>query len=237
MNTRRTDARESTVLLLGASAATIALWYVPFAGIVTYPVRLFVTFLHEICHAGAAFLTLGSPLSIEIYPDGSGLTTWTGGLRLVVQAAGYTVTPLIGAGMLLLSARARAVRPALAGLGAFMLVVTVWLGGGLLAWVAGLGLGAAILAIGAAAPLRVAGFALSFLGIQCVLNALGDLHTLFFLSATSGVPTDAHLMAEATGGLVPPMVWAVLWITISLATLVVAAVGYVRILLASRATY
>jgi hypothetical protein len=238
MDIGRTDARDSVGVLLGASAATIVLWYIPFAGLVTYPIRLLVTYVHEICHASAALLTLGSPLSIAIFPDGSGLTVWTGGLRLVVQGAGYTITPLVGAALLLLSARKATVRPALIALGATLVGAAVVLGDGLLAWLAGLTLGPALVGAGALAPLRVARFCLSFLGVQCVLNALGDLQTMFFLSATSsGVATDAHLMAEATGGLVPPTLWALLWISLSLVTLALAAAGYVKLLLAARSRY
>jgi hypothetical protein len=238
MDTARTDARESVGLLLGASAASVALWYLPLAGVVAFPIRLFVTFVHEICHAGAALLTLGSPHAIELYADGSGLTTWAGGLRLVVQAAGYTVTPLVGAALLLLSGRRRSVRPALVGVGLALVVATLWLGDGLVVWAAGLALGPAIAAVGAVARPRVARFVLSFLAVQCILNALGDLHTLFFLSvARSGVPTDAHLMAEATGGLVPPAVWAVLWIGLALATLAVAVAGYFKLVVSASPKY
>jgi hypothetical protein len=238
MDTKRTDARESVALLLGASLATIALWYVPLAGLVAFPVRLFVTYIHEICHATAALLTLGSPKSIELYLDGGGLTVWSGGIRLVVQAAGYTATPLVGAALLLLSARRRTVRPALVTFGLALVGAAVLLGGSLLAWVAGLVLGGALAAAGAVAPARVARFVLSFLGVQCVLNALGDLQTLFFLSVgSSGAPTDAHLMAEATGGLVPAPVWAVLWIALALVTLAVAIAGYFRLVVSAKPEY
>ena len=76
-------------MLLGASGLTVLLWYIPFAGLVTYPIRLLVTYVHEICHATAAFLTLGWPLSIQVFADGSGLTTWTGGPPLYTERYGH----------------------------------------------------------------------------------------------------------------------------------------------------
>ena len=51
------------------------------------------------------------------------------------------------------------------------------------------------------ASARVATFFVSFLAVQCVLNALFDLKTVFFLSSPirATVPTDAVNMAHATG--------------------------------------
>jgi hypothetical protein len=238
MESSRTDVRESIGLLLGASVATVVLWYLPFAGFITFPIRLFVTYIHEICHAIAALVTFGSPRTIDLFFDGGGLTTWTGGVRVVAQAAGYTVTPLVGAALLMLSARRSTIRPALVGLGVTLVLATAWLGADILVWIAGLVLGPTLVAIGVRAPLRAARFALSFLAVQCMLNALGDLRTLLFLSVGStNTPTDAQLMADATGGLVPAVVWALIWISFSLVTLTAAAIGYARLLRTSRAAY
>jgi Peptidase M50B-like len=69
------------------------------------------------------------------------------------------------------------------------------------------------------ASLRVATFFVSLLAVQCVLNALFDLKTLFFLSSPFAptVPTDAVNMASATG--IPAIFWTVIWIGIALAIL------------------
>jgi hypothetical protein len=40
-----------------------------------YPIKIFVVFLHELGHALAALLTGGQVVSIQIFPDESGLTT------------------------------------------------------------------------------------------------------------------------------------------------------------------
>ena len=44
----QSEIKESFKLLLLASALTLALSFVPFAGVITLPIRLFVTFIHEI---------------------------------------------------------------------------------------------------------------------------------------------------------------------------------------------
>jgi hypothetical protein len=231
----RSDARESLRLLVIATAVTLALWFVPFASYLLYPLRLFVTYVHEICHATAALLTLGWPSEIEIYWDTSGITRISGGLGLVVYAAGYVGTPLVGATLLMLAARARTVRPALVGTGLVVLAATAVLGGNLLTWVSGLGLGAALVAFGASARPSAARFGLSFLALQCILGAVGDLRTLFWLSAAHPeITTDAQLMSEATAGLVPAVVWTVLWALLSLGVLAIAFRAYTRATLGPR---
>jgi hypothetical protein len=81
--------------------------------------------------------------------------------------------------------------------------------------VAGILLAAGLLAVAKYASPRVATFFLSFLAVQCVLNALSDLKTVFFLSSPFGseVQTDAGNMAAATR--VPAMFWAMIWIGLS----------------------
>jgi hypothetical protein len=69
------------------------------------------------------------------------------------------------------------------------------------------------------ATARVATFFTSFLAVQCVLNALFDLKTVFFLSSPFGptVATDAVNMARVTG--IPAIFWTVIWIAVALGIL------------------
>ncbi|HKP45187.1 MAG TPA: M50 family metallopeptidase, partial [Pyrinomonadaceae bacterium] len=66
---------------------------------------------------------------------------------------------------------------------------------------------------------RIATFFVSLLAVQCVLNALLDLKTVFFLSSPFGpsLPSDALNMANASG--VPAIVWSSVWIAVSVAIL------------------
>ena len=64
--------------------------------------------------------------------------------------------------------------------------------------------------------LKVANFAVAFLAVQLVLNALSDLKTLFVLNAPligSDIQTDAINMQNATG--LPAVAWILIWIGIS----------------------
>lgn len=227
MTDARADARESLLHVLAASAVTVALWFVPFAGLAVYPIRLLVTYVHEIGHALGTLLTLGLPVEIEIYADTSGLTLSLGGLRLLVLASGYVGAPIIGGAMLLLAARRRGVRPALVTAGLGLLVSTVLLAGNLLTWATGVLFGLFFLGLALWAHPKAGRFLLSFLAIQCMLGALFDLGTLFWASALpSGLVSDAHLMAAETGGWVPAIVWATLYVGLGLAALAVTLSVY-----------
>jgi len=68
------------------------------------------------------------------------------------------------------------------------------------------------------ASAKVAAFFVSFLAVQCVLNALFDLKELIFLSSPgTTVHTDALNMANATG--IPAIFWTVAWIAFALGIL------------------
>jgi hypothetical protein len=213
------DARPQVRTLLIATAITVALWFIPYADILTYPFRIFVTFIHEGGHAIAALLTGNSVESLSVAMNASGETyTTKGGLisQFFISSAGYLGATAYGVLLLFLIRRAIAARVVLIGSAALILALTV--GYGLwspLTVIMGILLSVGLVAIAKYASPRVATFFVSFLAVQCVLNALLDLKTVLFLSSpfAPSVPTDAANMANATG--IPSMFWAVIWIGIS----------------------
>jgi hypothetical protein len=71
--------RNSSLLwLMLATVATLLLMTVPFASVVTFPIRMFVTFIHEGSHALAALLSGFYVIRMTIHWDGSGLTLTSG---------------------------------------------------------------------------------------------------------------------------------------------------------------
>ena len=218
------DARPQLRTLLLALAITIVLGFIPLAGFLTYPFRLFVTFIHEGGHAVAALLTGGHVYNLQVAPNGSGLTYVALGGRLAqmfMSSAGYLGAMAYGAFLLILIRRAVAVRAVLYGTGAYILALTVFFGlSNLFTVVAGLLLGAALIAVGRYATLWFANFLVAFLAVQCVVGALFDLRTLVSLSVplTAGPRTDADNMARLTG--LPPIFWAIGWTILALVILV-----------------
>jgi hypothetical protein len=233
----RSEIRESFKFLLLASAVTLILLFIPFAEVITYPFRIFVTYIHEIGHATAATLTLGNVAAIGVNLDGSGVTWTSEGWRFLISSAGYISTTIYGAALLLLMQRARFARAAAIATGAMLLVVPVIFNGTFLAWLFGVTIGGGLLALGWKGRLRFVHFFMSFLAIQSLLNAFYDLRTLFYISAfRPGMQTDAFNMSQATGGLLPPIFWAVGWSIVSLAILGVTLFVYYKSLQQRAAT-
>jgi hypothetical protein len=236
------DARPQATVLLAAAVISIVLWFIPFAEIVTYPFRIFVTFIHEGGHALAALLTGNSVASLSIATNASGETyTSQGGTisQMFVASAGYLGSMTFGALLLVLIRKAIAARIVLIGSAALVLGLTVIYGlikpamSGVVSSalpftiLAGTLLSVSLIVIAKYATARVATFFVSLLAVQCILNALLDLKTVFFLSSpfATSVPTDAVNMANATG--IPALVWAVLWIVAAIAILGVAMRLYI----------
>jgi len=238
----RSDARPQATLLLTAAVISIVLWFIPFAEIITYPFRIFVTFIHEGGHAIAALLTGNSVESLSIATNASGETYTTGGGRfsqVFVASAGYLGSMAFGAILLVLIRKAIAARIVLIGSATLIFALTLIYGlikpamSGVVSSalpftiLAGTLLSVGLIAVAKYASARVATFFVSFLAVQCVLNALLDLKTVFYLSSPFGpnVPTDAVNMANATG--VPALFWSVAWIAIAFGILAVTMRLYV----------
>ncbi|HVF29676.1 MAG TPA: M50 family metallopeptidase, partial [Pyrinomonadaceae bacterium] len=212
------------------------LWFIPFADYLVYPIRLFVTFIHESSHALIAVLTGGSVQSLTISMDGSGVVysapSGTVG-ALLTSSAGYLGTLAFGVLMLYLIRRSFSPNKILTALGIFVAAMTLLftvispifnflslnatfssivftiVAGGLLA--------AALVGLGIYSSMRTANFAVAFLAVQCLLNAVLDLFTVFFINAPLvglDMHNDATNMSNATG--VPGIVWVVIWMGISL---------------------
>ncbi|HEX8723244.1 MAG TPA: M50 family metallopeptidase [Pyrinomonadaceae bacterium] len=232
------DARPQVTTLLLATALSVCLWYLPYAEFLAYPFRIFVTFIHEGGHALAALLTGNAVHSLTVSADGSGVVySVNGGLlsSMFVSSAGYLGAMSFGALMLwLVRVRVKG-RVVLAAAGALVLLLAVLFGflapvwnmslPGLFTLVSGLVLPAALFAAAKYLKPRAAAFLVSFLAVQCVLNAVFDLKNVLFVSAFTDAQTDAANMAAATG--IPSFFWALFWIGVALVILSLALRAYV----------
>jgi hypothetical protein len=222
--------------LLVATAISLLLWFIPMAWVLYYPFELFVTFIHEGGHALAAVLTGGSVEYMWVATDANGLTvarTTNSAVGLMFfSSAGYLGAIIYGALLLVLIRKAVAARIVLLISGIYVFAITMIFGlikpvYSMSGWsgipftvVAGVVLSVALILIARFASARVATFFMSFLAVQCVLNALFNLKDLFSLSSpfqSQLVHTDAVNMANITG--IPAIFWAVFWIGLSLGIL------------------
>lgn len=230
------DAHPQVKLLLLAALITVVLWFLPYAEYLVYPIRLFVTFIHEGGHVLASLVTGGSVQSLTVAPDGSGMVqsltnSWLS--VIITSSAGYLGAVAYGTLLLVLIRRAYSARIVLAASAAFIGLMTVIFGllaplwnlfsvevsGGsvLFTIISGTALTLGLLAIAKYASAWWANFTLAFLAVQCILNAVSDLKTLFVLNAPfagSHIHSDAANMAAATG--MPAVFWVILWIGISI---------------------
>ena len=231
------DAKPQLWLLLIATLVTVALWVIPYGAYIVYPIRLFVTFIHESSHALIAVLTGGSVQSLTIAADGSGLTYsapsgFIGGL--LTSSAGYIGTTVFGVLMLFLIRKNFSPNKILTALGIFigamLLIFTVispvfnifsiqvTYSSLLFTTLTGIALAAALVALGVFGRPGIAKFAVAFLAVQCLLNAVTDQMTLFMINSPfvgSDIQNDAANMAAATH--LPAIIWVFIWMGISIA--------------------
>ncbi len=248
------DARPQAKLLLVATAISIVLWFVPYAEYLVYPFRLFVTLIHESGHALVAFVTGGSVQSLTIAADGSGLVYSSSGSllgQIFTSSAGYVGTMLFGVFLLYLIRKNVSPNKMLFGSGVFILVITIVFGVlspvfNFLSLQVGFGsvaftvfvavlLTAALFALAKFANERTARWITGFLAVQCLLNAISDLKTVFFINAPvvgADMQNDATNMANATG--IPAFLWVVVWIVISLGLLFIGFRMFASVRNASR---
>jgi hypothetical protein len=220
---RATVARR---LLLLATLVTVALWWVPESNVVLYPIRLFVTFVHESGHATMALATGGMVDWMRVHADGSGVTETRGGIPLLVISGGYVGSTLFGALLLQIGRISRSANWGKITLWALAIyVVTITLLWAHTPWTdaftpgAGIGLAIVLALLARFMPARGAAFVVSFLAVQCCLNAATDLIVLLFLTSHHIGDNDAVFMSQAYPLGPPPIVWCVVWIIVSLAVL------------------
>ncbi len=235
------DARPQVKTLLIATVLSIALWFIPFAEYLVYPIRLFVTFIHEAGHILAALVTNSAIFSLTVFPDASGAVyaaPETTVASMILSSAGYVGAAAFGALLLVLIRRAVQARIILAATAGFIALITLIFGFILPVWnftraevtvfsmtftiISGLAISGGLFAAAKYASRQTATFFLSFLAVQCVLNALFDLKTVFFMNSPFAphVHTDAANMAAATG--VPGIFWVMAWIGVSIVLVSIA---------------
>jgi hypothetical protein len=210
----------------------VASWYLPFAGYIVYPLQLFATFVHEGSHVLATLLTGNTVQSLTVSSDGSG-AVWSqtaGWLpQLFISSAGYLGTTLFGTLLLCWIRAGWSAKAALFVSAGFVGLTTVafglfapvfnffsnvTLGSVFFTVFSGAVLAGALVLIGYFANARWANFALAFLAVQSLLNAVFSLVDLLLITTTVGGHSDAVNMSAATG--IPALVWVLIWFGVSI---------------------
>ena len=94
---------------------------------IMYPIRILVTFLHELGHAVGALITGGYVERIQINANGSGFTSTAGGSRSIILMGGYLGSALFGNILFFIGARSKVlVKPTLILLCISMIVTALY---------------------------------------------------------------------------------------------------------------
>lgn len=87
------------VLYIGFAALTFVLGY----SLILKPMRLITTFLHELSHAVACWLTCGDVIQLQVFDNEGGVTKYIGGCRCLIVPAGYIGASFFGMVFVILS--------------------------------------------------------------------------------------------------------------------------------------
>ncbi len=225
------NLRRQTILIALASLVFgLLLWNAPRASLdapgpslVLYPVRLFVTFVHEAGHSLAALLTGGEVIGFTVSPDGSGLATTRGGNISLILPAGYLGAALFGSLLFFLSNRMpRWTRGLSFLIGIAIIALTLAFAmpdaaGNSTALIIGIGFGVAMMALAWWAPRTVNLLALNTLATLTGLNAVFDLWSLVGKadSASGEILNDAAAFASQVTPLLSASMVAFIWAAVA----------------------
>ncbi len=197
---------KTLLLILSILAVYIGLTY--FGGDIgrkiMYPLRLFVTFLHEFGHAFGALITGGDVLGFVVNEDGSGVTTTRGGVRSIVIMGGYIGSAIFGNLLFYIGARKeRFAQATLYSISILMIIIAfVWFSslfttGFLILFAIGLSLLARFT--------NLDQVILMFLGLSTILYIIQD----FNIGPSSDLAAYADLFV-----IIPASVWMYIWLII-----------------------
>ncbi len=176
--------RQTLMITLLTFIAVFALWNIRELEMLVYPLRLFVTYIHEASHALAALLTGGQVQSFEVFANGSGVAKTIGGSRDLILPAGYLGAALFGSLLFFLSnSIPRRARELAIAVGVFLVLFTALYArpdqtGSLTAFSIGIGFGLIMVVMGWKAPQFINQFVLSTLAMTTALHAVLDIWRL-----------------------------------------------------------
>lgn len=229
MNETKSITRRQMWGFTAISAVIVWLLFnVDFLTLFAYPLRLFVTYVHESGHALAAIASGGRVIGFTVSPDGSGLATTMGGSRALILPAGYIGAAFFGAVLFYVIHRFPAsIRWPGGLLGGFLIVFTLLYArpdasGAPTALIVGIMFGLILLLLAMRATIALNLIVLTVLAIATGLNAVMDITTLVGfadycprIGTGQVVCNDAYAFSRDVAPVLPAAVWAFLWAGIS----------------------
>jgi hypothetical protein len=206
------------------------LWNVPQLGFITYPFRLFVTYVHEAGHSMMTLITGGQVVGFTVSPDGTGLATRIGGNSALVLPAGYLGAAFFGAVLFYLIHTLPITRAISAALGIGLIGFSVAFArpdaSGLpVALIVGVLSGLALLLMAWKVGRNINLLVLNVLAMMTALNGVLDLFLLAQYSSVGlgGVRNDAAAFSHEVAPILSGAVWALIWAVLALLMLALSA--------------
>ncbi|RMG86180.1 MAG: M50 family peptidase [Chloroflexi bacterium] len=225
LDDRRVFRRRVFLTTLLALVVVFVLWNVPGFDFITYPLRLFVTYVHEAGHSLAAVISGGQVLGFEVFENGGGVAYTSGGARWLILPAGYLGAALFGAILFYLANRLRYVEFLSACMAVLLLFFPLLLNSqSLTAMMVGLGFGLLFLLMTIRASRDLNRLVLAVLAAMTGLNAVMDL---LFLTRNPEIGAgatinDAAKFAQEVAPALSPWMVAVGWAAIAVLLLLIS---------------
>jgi hypothetical protein len=227
----KTTSRPAT-LMIGSLVVTAVLYALPFGRVLAWPLVLLSTLAHELGHGLAAAVLGGHFEGLRMYPDASGVATWSGPLgRLGVAtvAGAGLVGPALAAFCLLAFGRTpRAARTLLGCVGTGLVVVALLVARNAFALVFILIVAAALLAVASRSD-RLSQMVVILVAVQLALAVFSRSDYLFTRTAmTSSGPALSDVSVMASALFLPYWFWGFVCGALSLLLLAAGARRFLR---------
>ena len=200
---RDAEGARARTALAGATAVCVLVPFLPYGGIVGYPILLLSTLAHELGHGLTAMLVGLEFNAFSLYADGSGVAIIGGRAgrlsRAATAAGGLTGPAVAGALLFWLSARARLAQIALMVFGTLMLAACVLLIRNVFGLVFVGAVGGSLLYVGMRFGTGLAQFTAALLAVQMALSVFARADYLFTeiaMTSAGAMPSDVAQLAD-----------------------------------------
>jgi TM2 domain-containing membrane protein YozV len=219
-------------LMIASLIVTAALYTIPYVRVLAWPLVLLSTLAHELGHGLAAAVLGGRFEALRMYPDASGVATWSGPLGRIgvatVAGAGLIGPALAAFCMLAFGRTPRGARMMLGCVGTGLVVVALLVARNPFGFVFILLLAGTLIAVATRSD-RLAQMTVVLIAVQLALAVFSRSDYLFTQTAmTSAGPAPSDVTVMASALFLPYWFWGVLCGALSLALLAAGARRFLR---------
>jgi len=219
-------------LMIASLIVTAALYTIPYVRVLAWPLVLLSTLAHELGHGLAAAVLGGRFEALRMYPDASGVATWSGPLGRIgvatVAGAGLIGPALAAFCMLAFGRTPRGARMMLGCVGTGLVLVALLVARNPFGFVFILLLAGTLIAVATRSD-RLAQMTVVLIAVQLALAVFSRSDYLFTRTAmTSAGPAPSDVTVMASALFLPYWFWGILCGALSLALLAAGARRFLR---------